>query len=523
MQLRQRQPNETAALVMPLLILGMTLIASDRYITYIDDETLILGAATQPVRATLALFWSGEGQHEHPPLFDILLHFWLRVTGGAFEYLRMPSIFFFLLGLFLLARAAKRLGGPSSAQAVVWLGVLWPLGFHYGRLVAWYSLSFFLVAGLTLAYLKYLEDPTTEGWTWFCLLGVALLWTNYFGWAVLGCFAIDQFLRHRASERTANVAVLLRTIAIWCLAFLPLVRAFRMELGIGLNFHVRPFAILANAAFNFYSMFVSESVAPWFWFLSIPAGLAVLASIVLVGIAIPRNARRFLVSGILLFAVMAFSGLLVPKQLLLVAPWIVLAIGIAIAESKSLYSRIGLAAALLIIGGIGWYGIYSRRYYSAPGFIEPWPKIAQETTDKIHGGATVIADNPSFLFYLTYALHAPEGTIPWKFSGLLPDQVLHPQVKFPEQWLAAGHPVAPAMVWIRGVGGARTMEPMNAAADQLGRSCGAQTSRLTMRDSGYEWKKRIFPDREELQWRIEVRDYDCASTGSQEIFRFPIR
>jgi hypothetical protein len=27
------------------------------------------------------LFVSGQGQHEHPPLFDLLLHFWLPVAG----------------------------------------------------------------------------------------------------------------------------------------------------------------------------------------------------------------------------------------------------------------------------------------------------------------------------------------------------------------------------------------------------------------------------------------------------------
>jgi hypothetical protein len=525
MQRRQRQPNETAAMVMPLLILGMVLVVSDRYVTYIDDETTIIGAAIQPVRATLALFWSGEGQHEHPPLYDILLHFWLRLTGGAFEYLRMPSIFFYLAGLVLLALAAKRLGGSSSAQAIVWLGVLWPFGFHYGRLAAWYSFSFFLVAGLTLAYLRFLEEQSFARWAWFAFLGAALLWTNYFGWAVLGCFAIDQFLRRRALEPTASLGTILKTIAMWCVAFLPLVRAFQTELGIGLDFHVRPLAILANAAFSFYSFFVSESVAPWFWSLSVPAGVAILICVVSVAISIPQNARRFLIYGVLLLAVMAVSGLLLTRRLLLVAPWIVLPIAIAVGESKSRLARIGLPVALLIIGGIGWYGIYSRRFYSAPRFIEPWPRIAQETADKIHSGATVIANNPSFLFYLTYTLRVPEGTTPWKFSGLLPDQVRIPQVKFPEDWLAAGHPVTPAMVWIRGVGGARTAGRMDDAAEQLGKSCGAQTSRLTMRDSGYEWKKRIFPGRDELQWRIEVRDYDCSPSGnnSQEIYRIPVQ
>src|ERR1700682_6776660 len=143
MPVRIGKPNEIARQVMPLMLLGIGLIGSNAQFTIIDDETSILGAATQPVRATLALFWSGEGQHEHPPLYDILLHFWLRWTGGAFESLRVPSILFFLAGLFLLARAAVRLGGPSSAQAVVWLRAVGAFWFFFWGLCGWCGLFAF--------------------------------------------------------------------------------------------------------------------------------------------------------------------------------------------------------------------------------------------------------------------------------------------------------------------------------------------------------------------------------------------
>ena len=523
MPVRTGKPNEIARQVMPLMLLGIGLISSNAQFTIIDDETSILGAAIQPVRATLALFWSGEGQHEHPPLYDILLHFWLRWTGGAFESLRVPSILFFLAGLFLLARAARRLGGPSSAQAVAWLGALWPFGFHYGRLAAWYAFSFFVVAGLTLAYLRYLEDQSSGRWTWFFLLAVALLWTNYFGWAILGCLAIDQFLRYRAAEVTASPAILIRTGALLCVAFLPIFHAFRSELSAGLDFHHRALGVLANAAFSFYSLFVSESVAPWYWFLSIPAGLAILACVGLVVTSVPQSARRFLLYGILLIALMAVSGILVTKRLLLVSPWILLPVGVAVGTNKSVQTRVALPVALLMIGGIGWFGIYSRHYYSAPRFLEPWQQVAFDAAKKVHSGATVIANNPSFFFYLTYILRAPEGATPWKFVGLLPDQVRHPQVKSPEEWLAGGHPVGPSMVWIRGMGGPQPGGPVDEAARELGSACGTQTSRLMMRDPGYEWKQRLFPELGELQWRIEVREYDCSPPGSQEIYQIPRR
>src|SRR3984893_2139019 len=261
MPVRPRKRNEIARQVMPLMLLGIGLIVSNSNFTVVDDETSILGAAIQPVRATLGVLLSGVGQHGNPPLYDIFSHFWLRWTGGASEALRVPSILFFLAGLFLLARAARRLGGPSSAQAVAWLGALWPFGFHYGRLAAWYAFSFFVVAGLTLAYLRYLEDQSSGRWTWFFLLAVALLWTNYFGWAILGCLAIDQFLRYRAAEVTASPAILIRTGALLCVAFLPIFHAFRSELSAGLDFHHRALGVLANAAFSCYSLFVSGCVA----------------------------------------------------------------------------------------------------------------------------------------------------------------------------------------------------------------------------------------------------------------------
>jgi hypothetical protein len=109
MPVRARKPNEMARQVMPLMLLGIALIVTNSNFTFVDDETSVLGVAAQPVRTTFTMLWSGVSQHGTPPLYDILFHFWLRLTGGTFESLRVPSILFFLGGLFMLARAAVRL------------------------------------------------------------------------------------------------------------------------------------------------------------------------------------------------------------------------------------------------------------------------------------------------------------------------------------------------------------------------------------------------------------------------------
>ena len=57
-----------------LAVLGMVLVVSNSRITVIDDEANIINDAAAPLHQTLHFFWIGEGLHEHPPLYDALLH-----------------------------------------------------------------------------------------------------------------------------------------------------------------------------------------------------------------------------------------------------------------------------------------------------------------------------------------------------------------------------------------------------------------------------------------------------------------
>jgi len=521
---RQRKPNEFVQLITPLLLLGIGLVTTNRSVTFIDDESTILNLATRTVRQTVALFGPGQTPpYPHPPLFDILLHFWLRWTGGNFDYLRLPSILLFMAGLFLLGQAGRHLTGRFGGSAVTWLGALWPYGFHFGRLAVWYSCSFFLVSGLTLAYLKYAEERTTARWTAMFLFSIGLIWTSYFGWAILGCLVIDTLFLSQGQKFPAAIKALAGTAALLFVAFLPVLPAFRYSLGSDMGLPHHALSSAANAAFTGYSLFVSESVAPWHWALSIPAGIGVLLCIALVVWFSPTAVRRFVLYAASLILLMAFVGILNTKRVMLVAPWILLPIGVAIETAKPRWATFTLAAALLAIGGIGWYGIYARRYYSAPRFLEPWQEVAADAAGQIRSGATVIADHPSFRLYLTYDLRAPQQAEPWRFEGLVPDPIPYPQVFLPEGWLAAGYPINRKMILIRGGRDPGGNMPIDEAVRRLDQACSSISSRLRMRDDGYEWKQRFFPELGEPLWRIEIREYECGSSNSQEIYHIPPR
>jgi uncharacterized membrane protein len=133
------------------LALGVALMATNHWFTEVDDECAIIDLAAPPVSRTLAAYLHGTGLHEHPPLYDIVLHGWLRLTGGNIHLLRLPSICFYLLGAWILGEVAKRLGGARSQFWALAIVALWPFGFHFGRLTTWYSFCFLLVSVLTLA------------------------------------------------------------------------------------------------------------------------------------------------------------------------------------------------------------------------------------------------------------------------------------------------------------------------------------------------------------------------------------
>jgi hypothetical protein len=501
-----------------LLLLAVWLFNTNHIFTFIDDEINMLGPAAQPTAAFFSSLGETIRSHEHPPLFDIILHFWLRATGGSLDWLRVPSLLFFLAGLFVLSRAARILAGVPGSTALIWLGALWPYGFHFARLAGWYSFAFLLIAATTWAYLRYAAllaehaDASACRWAWIrvCVLGLLLVYTNYFGWALLFLLAVDDWIRHR--QHPGTLKRLLITAAIFVVAYAPLWPAFRYELGAGTTLHQSWFYRLANTAYNVYVLFISESMAPWFWKFGVPGALAILTAILFVLFVVRGPARRFLIYAALLLLLMSLGGILYPRRLFMIAPWVMLATAAAIGTVENNKWRLTVGICLGIVAGLGWYGFAARQYYATPRFFEPWEKVAQDAAETVKEGGLVVGNNPSFLFYLTYALQVPPSPNRFLFSGVVGDAIPNPQVWQPENWEQAGRPVRPRVLWVKGMPGPEQGGAMQSVSDWLDKNCAGHNDRYMARDASYLAKRRFAPQIEQLLWRIEIHDYACESS-----------
>ncbi len=518
---RRRKPNELLSQFTPLLLLGMGLAASNRFVSFLDAESRSLDAAAQPLRAIAVSLFSPSARPDVSPLLGMILHFWLHWTSWSAEYFRVPSIAFYLAGLFFLARCATRFGGPAAASALIWLGILWPFGFHYGRLAAPYAFEFCLVAGVTFAYLRTLEEDSPKRRATLILFGVALVWTHLLGWAVLACLGIDQALRRRSGERTLSLSVAARIAIIWILVFLPVARPSLLAFRSAMHLHRGFPALLASFALPVYNLFASESVAPWNWQYSVPAALALAACIFLIFWLGTAASRRYLLYSGLLVLVMGLAGFAQSGLLFFAAPWLLIGIAAGIASIASKWGRPALASSLLLVGAIGWYGIYERRFYEVPQFQEPWAQVTADAASKLPMGATIISDSRPFFLYLTIALRSPVPLRGAAHDGLLPDTLHYPNVMSIEQWTASNHTKTPTMIWVHEAGDPDTESAMQNVADDFDKACGSRSSRLLARDAGFSWKQRYAPTLAAGRWLIEVREYDCASSNTREVFPLP--
>jgi hypothetical protein len=483
-------------------LLALILYLTNPCFSILEDETSMIVAANAPIAQTLHLFATGEGQHEHPPLSDLLLHFWLPVAGLSPSLVRLPSIIFYALALVTFAAVAGKMSGETAACATMVFGMLWPFGFHFGRLAGWYSLCFLLVGLLTLSYLYFLEAPTWGRWFPVLCASFAAVTSNYFSWPIVAFVLLDIFLNLelRIAWRYAVVG-----LAVLSAAYGPLWTTLAHEIqradlaSVGHNF---PGTAL-NAAFNLYALFVSESVAPWFWLLSIPAAIAIAVVLVATVFLIEGHARRFYFYFLALFGIMAGIGIIGTKRLLFISGWLLVAVGCALANSERPRLRLLLAASLLLTIAIGWAGIFSRRHYAALHYIEPWAVLAKRAAQKIDQGQIVVSNSPSFLFYLNASLHElrpSRNDRPGWASGTGVISLLQSDlpVTLPSKEL----------MFVSGVNTSAT-ERTGQAEEWLMSRCRLESTDHLLRDDGFELKKHYFHIDIDDPYRIRVEHFDC--------------
>jgi hypothetical protein len=318
-----------------------------------------------------------------------------------------------------------------------------------------------------------------------------------------------DFILQNGKMALKHWAGVITTTLLLLAAYIPVARAFLGELrgGVWPNGHL--LNLLLTGIYNLYCVFVSESVAPWFWALGLPAAMAIATCLIGTFTSVPPQAKRFLLYFVGLLAMMTLIGIANTKRMLFISTWLILPIGIALAQNRRKYHLQIVSASLLVIAAVGWYGIVSRKLYAAPHWVEPWEIIAGNAATVARSGGVVIGNNPSFFFYLTYALTQNGNEGVRNFAGLLPESTRRSNVYNATQWLEAGRPLGSQTVLVKGPHFHVPSAPMDEAEKWLSERCMLQDRQPMVHDPGAELKERFAAETGQTAWRIETVTYAC--------------
>ena len=486
-----------------LALYASFMVATNKRLTILDDEGTIISTANTPTGARLDRFIHGQGQHLHPPLTDILLHWWLGLTQHSFAWLRVSAILTYIAGLLILARCGQLLGNTRTAWAVLLIGMLWPFGYFYARITGWYCFSFFLISALSYCYYRLLETGASSYWTLFTATAILLVWSNYFGLAVLLLLLADLLLFRRDFAKRHTLALLISACAI-ALSFAPLIHAFLADTH---NSATGPTLswLAATAKFGYmaFALLASVAVAPWYLPWSIPLALA--GMLLLAVMVLQKSSRRFTFYFAALLLGLAMTGLIDLKRLLFITPWLLLAVALSCTTGNGLKAKTAIGSIILAFS-IGWFAIATGRHPAISNFYEPWQSVADQSAAQ---GDVIVSDSYSFLFYLDRALGLDDIPANGSYLGAGAYQQKGRQVYYGAYPSGQTITSFPNVTVVRGA----AIPPMVALTDQtvqeLTTACRLVDSQRYVRDPTFAYRRKLSPNFADLEYRISVDRFSC--------------
>ena len=203
-----------AAILVTAGLVLRTFVASDLWL----DEALTVNIAKLPVGEIPAAL----GRDGAPPLYYVVLHFWMVVFGDGDLAVRSLSGIASALTLPVVWLIGRRLGGERAAWGAALVLAVNPFAIRYATEARMYSFVALEVALGLLAALRAYERPTLARLAVVAVAATAVLYTHYWGIYLLAATGVLLLIRARrrapsspAEGATAQGHRLARAAGTW--------------------------------------------------------------------------------------------------------------------------------------------------------------------------------------------------------------------------------------------------------------------------------------------------------------------
>ncbi len=189
------------------------------------DEALTVDIARRPLSQLHHLL----RQDGAPPLYYVLLHFWMKVFGTSNEGVRSLSGVISVVTLPLAWLAGRRYG-RASAWAVLVLVATAPFAIYYGTEARMYSLVMLLTVLGFLGLDRAMHRATAWNLVAVAVVTAALLYTQYWALYLVATLAVWLLWQGRKGQpdaaRRTNARWSFGALIVGCIAFVPWLPTF---------------------------------------------------------------------------------------------------------------------------------------------------------------------------------------------------------------------------------------------------------------------------------------------------------
>ncbi len=202
----------SAILILATLIRVWNLGAESAWI----DEAYSIALAEHPI----PLIIQGAAADQHPPLYYLLLHFWMQLASGV-GYVRALSVLLGLVNVAQIMLFGYRLGGVYIGLVSGLLIAISPMHVWYSQEVRMYILLLVLTTTSSTSLWWALRDQRLSAWISYTSFTILALYTHYFAFFVILFQAVWVLSWFIQGKSTRNLWKWMVSMTISALCFLP--------------------------------------------------------------------------------------------------------------------------------------------------------------------------------------------------------------------------------------------------------------------------------------------------------------
>jgi len=166
--------------------------------------------------------WFGRGADFQPPLFSLIIHFWMKM-GTSEWFLRLPSVFFGVATIYLTYLLGNTIFNRKTGLLAAFFLAVAPYHIYYSQELRPYSLLAFLATASMFFLFK-------RNWSAYILATTALLYSSYMGLFLF----LAQGIWVLAWQKTI-IRSWLKSISLSFFLFLPWLPQFLKQFTAGQN------------------------------------------------------------------------------------------------------------------------------------------------------------------------------------------------------------------------------------------------------------------------------------------------